>query len=155
MENIITVSKTKNSNNTIINKQCVECLIDKKSEEFPKGRRSCRLCCNLKSKAYKQNHKKAISEYNKNYKLAHKEEIKEYNHDYNKENRETIQKRHTAYLKNKRKTDPKYKMSCVLRNRIKAFLFGENRKATRELLNCDYDFIKEWLESQFDDNMTF
>ena len=47
MENIITVSKTKNS---IINKQCIECLIDKKPEEFPKGRRSCRLCCNLQSR---------------------------------------------------------------------------------------------------------
>jgi hypothetical protein len=147
------VSKSKNINSQL--KECVKCLATKNLNEFPKGRRSCKICCNLHCKLYKQNHKIEISEYNKNYKLENKETIKQYNHEYNIDNRKTIQTRHTAYLKNKRKTDPKYKMSCILRNRIKAFLFGENRKKTRLLLGCDYDQIKHWLQYQFYDEMTF
>lgn len=136
-------------------KQCIKCNNIKTINLFSKGRRSCRLCCNIETKIYKQQHKENISTYNKKYKEVHKDKIKEYNQNYNIENRLTIQTRHTLYLKNKRKTDPKYKMSCLLRNRIKAFLNGENRKKTKMLLGCDYNFIKNWLESQFSNEMNF
>ena len=143
-------------NNTLINtKECIECLIKKNNNDFLKGRRSCKACCNKKSREYKKFHKKEISEYNKKYKLDNKEKIQEYNKKYNLLNRNKIQKRHTQYLKNKRITDPKYKLNCVLRNRIKSFLFGEKRKKTKELLDCNNDFLKDWIEFQFDKKMNF
>jgi len=139
-----------------MNKLCSTCNVEKETSLFPKGRRTCRSCCNEVSRQYKLAHKQAITEYNKNYKLDHKDEIKDYNKNYNIENREAIQRRHTPYLRNKRKTDPQYKMSCTIRNRIKALLHGEeNRKSTKDRLGCDYDFLKSWLESQFVEGMTY
>jgi hypothetical protein len=139
-----------------MNKLCNTCKIEKEINLFPKGRRVCRSCCNEECRQYKLVHKQSISEYNKRYKLDHIVQIKDYNKNYNLENRISIQKRHTSYLRNKRKTDPQYKMSCLIRNRIKALLHGkENRKSTRYNLGCDYDFLKSWLESQFIEGMTF
>ena len=49
-------------------KQCTKCNNIKVINLFPRGRRSCRLCCNIESKLYKQQHKEHISTYNKKYK---------------------------------------------------------------------------------------
>lgn len=138
-------------------KYCTKCEEDKPLDEFraTQKRTKCTLCLNEECRLYKQRNKAKVSAYNETYKKAHKNEIKQYNHNYSIENRKTIQTRHTAYLRNRRKTVPSYKMSCVLRNRIKSFLFGENRAATRKLLGCNYDFIREWLESQFTEEMCF
>jgi hypothetical protein len=136
-------------------KECVKCFEIKEICDFVKGRRCCKICCNKECKEYKIKNKIAISEYNKKYKEKNKEKIKQYNYEYNIANRNKIQKRHTAYLKNKRKNDDKYKISCVLRNRIKSFLFGDNRKKTKELLNCEYSLVIEWIKYLFEDKMTF
>lgn len=134
-------------------KECITCLNNKELHEFPKGRRSCKKCCNNACRVYRQKNKELIKEYNKKYKSEHKDEIKKYNHRYNIENRNIIQTRHTQYLKNKRLTDPKYKLNCTLRNRIKAFINGENRKKTKILLGCSQDIICKWLEFQFTNDM--
>ena len=46
-------------------KQCIKCTNIKLINLFPRGRRSCRSCCNNESKIYKQQHKENISAYNK------------------------------------------------------------------------------------------
>ena len=134
---------------------CPTCGEDKNVNGFVKKRLSCRKCINAKMRAYKQNNKEAISKYNKQYKLEHTEEISEYNAKYNTENRETIQKRHSAYLKEKYKTDEQYKLSCSIRNRIGKVLKGQDKKQTLEMLGCSYEFLKAWLEFQFEEDMTF
>lgn len=137
--------------------ECNKCHEWKEESKFSKSQKrlACKECLNKECREYKRRNKAKISAYNKKYKAKHREEIKEYNRQYSLDNRKTIQKCHTMYLRNRRKTNPEYKMSCVLRNRIKAFLFGENRKKTRMLLGCEYDFIRDWLESQFTEDMTF
>lgn len=135
---------------------CVKCNGDRNINGFVKNRKKCKKCCNEQSRLYKQCHKKEISDYNKKYKSEHKEDIKTYNAKYNIENRETIQKRHTPYLINRRKTCPQYKISVVLRNRISALLKNKIKSASSlKLLGCSYDFLKEWFEYQFEEDMTF
>ncbi|VBB18381.1 putative nuclease [Yasminevirus sp. GU-2018] len=143
--------------NIMEEKYCVKCEEFKPISEFRENtkRRKCTMCLREECRLYKQKNKEKIRSYNKSYKADLKDEIKEYNRAYSIKNRKTIQQRHTAYLRNRRKTVPSYKLSCVLRNRIKAFLFGENRKATKDMLGCDYEFIRDWLESQFDGDMSF
>lgn len=136
-------------------KICVKCNEYKIVELYPKGRRACKSCCRIECKIYKQNNKNTISDYNKKYKNDHKDEIVIYNKNYNIDNRKTIQTRHTKYLKERRQNNPKYKMSCLLRNRIKAFLTGENRTKTKLLLGCELDFLKKWFEYQFTNDMNF
>lgn len=134
---------------------CSKCNGDKNINGFVKKRKICKKCANEESRLYKQQNKEKISEYNKKYKLEHKEDIKTYNAKYNIDNRETIQKRHTIYLRNKRKTDPQYKLSVTLRNRVNKVLNGQKKKKTLELLGCSYNFLKDWIEFQFEEDMTF
>lgn len=138
-------------------KFCEKCREWKSLDEFneTQKRKACRKCLNEACRLYKQKNKEKISAYNEKYKKAHKSEIKDYNRNYSVVNRKTIQTRHTAYLRNRRKTNPEYKISCLLRNRVKAFLYGENRKSSKELLGCEYEFVRDWIESQFTDEMSF
>jgi len=134
--------------------KCSKCKVDKNINGFVKNKSYCRICARLMCKVYKEKNKEKISQYNKKYKLENKEKISEYNKQYNIDNRKEIQKRHTEYLKNKRKTDIHYKISVVLRNRIKSLLKGEKRKKTIELLGCDLNFFQNWLKYQLVDTMT-
>ncbi len=134
---------------------CPCCGKNKNETGFIKKRRSCRLCINKKMQEYKRQNKEKISEYNKKYKNDHVDDIKEYNANYNIKNRKTIQKRHTAYLREKRKNDPQYKLGTTIRNRLNKVLNGQKKKSTLESLGCSYKFLKEWIEFQFDDTMTF
>ena len=136
-----------------MNKVCNKCFVEKSTDDFPKQRRACKLCCKKECNDYKKLNKEKISQYNREYKSANKATITEYNKEYNLKNRDEIQKRHTPYLKNRRKTNPNYKMGTILRNRLKKLIKGESH--TMEILGCNIQFFNKWFEYQFDDEMNF
>ena len=143
--------------NLMETKYCEGCKEDKPIEEFSTSqkRRKCKKCLNKECREYKKKNRDKISVYNKQYKNDIKDEIKEYNHDYNLANREAIQKRQSAYQKERKKTDPVFKLAGCLRNRLRVCLKTRNRKSTKELTGCEYAFVRDWLQSQFIDDMTF
>lgn len=60
------------------------------------------------------------------------------------------------YSKNKRQTDVVYKITSLLRGRLRTALQNKSKCAkTLELLGCDVEYLRDWLESKFDENMSW
>ena len=135
---------------------CQECNIQVEAEN--KRTKLCSSCKKLRQlnrcKQYKKNNETKISEYNKKYKDENKEAIKEYNKQYNIKNRDDIQVRQTAQHKERRKTDMRYKMSVVLRNRLKKFVTRAS-VSMRDLVGCDLSYFVEWIQYNFTTEMTW
>jgi hypothetical protein len=121
-------------------KMCTDCNYQKQLER-------CRR--------YKANNKSKIAEYNKKYKVENKESVSDYNRKYNLENREQIQKRQTAQHKTRRQTDMKFKMSLVLRNRLRKFYTGQGSSSMRKMLGCDLKGFLAWIEFNFTHDMSW
>lgn len=138
-------------------KHCRKCDIELNDDNKVTKQNLCRPCNSRLCKEYKQNNKKLISDYNKEYKSEHKDEIKVYNHNYNLENREAIQKRQTEQHRKRRETDVNFRLAKNCRDRLGKMLNHQNTKKTSktfELIGCDVNFLKEWLQSNFKEGMT-
>lgn len=85
----------------------------------------------------------------------HKGESKEYHKTYYKENKSKIKEQSKAnhggdYYTNKWKTDINYRLSQLLRSRIRYALKGKAKsRTTMELLGCSIEDLKAWLEDWF------
>lgn len=125
-----------------------------------------------KQEYYKQNKdkiKKQIKTWNKNNKEHIKQtrhakylRTKEYSLQKTKEwrnnNREKYREYQRNWTKNKRKTDPHYTIQHRLRNRLLiAFKRGKGQKSASllELIGCSFDFLINYIKSQFTENMTW
>lgn len=128
------------------------------------------------SRKYRQEHSDYIREYNRKYRQEHLEHIKEMQNEYYlknkdyvkkksasyyKENKESVLKTHTIYVKTKRKNDSLYKTkegvkSCI-RSSFKRACQGKYRKGkkTEEILGCTMDFFISYIESKFQEGMSF
>lgn len=63
---------------------------------------------------------------------------------------------HARYMRNRHKTDPRFKLLCVLRSRLRKALKGKLKAAkTLELLGINLREFQIYLRSQFRDGMTF
>jgi hypothetical protein len=110
-------------------------------------------------KLYYQIHKEQIKLYRKlhkneiqNYRDTHKEERKEYDKNY----RQTHKKQRYIYLQNKMKSDINYRLSSKLRIRlIKALKNNWKSGHTLKLLGCSIEELKQHLEEQFVEGMTW
>ena len=77
---------------------------------------------------------------------------------YRKENREKINKFMVEYEKNRKKIDPEFKLMKTLRSRLGNALYRiKSSKAcgTIELTGCTVTELKEHIENQFTDEMTW
>jgi hypothetical protein len=95
-----------------------------------------------------------IREYSLNYYYKNSEMIKEKNKKYRKVNRLKI----NQYISEKKLNNPIYRLSHIVRNRIYCFLKLKNIKRqnkTFQIIGCSPDFLKEHLESQFTNGMTW
>ena len=103
-------------------------------------------------KAYRKQNAEKIKEYEKAYRKQNREKIKEYNKAYQKQNRDNIR----IYKRNKRKTNLNFKLSDNLRSRLHLSLNGKSKsKNTLKLLGCSVDFLKKYLENQFQAGMSW
>jgi hypothetical protein len=166
-------------------RQCTKCKQNKAAEDFHKRRAECKECKKEYDKTYyKQNAEKAKAyrkqnrEKKKAYYQQNREKLKEQGKAYYQQNREKIKERQKAYRKqnsekikayqkqnrdkiriyerNKRKTDLNYKLADNLRGRIRCVLKGKSKsKNTLKLLGCSVDFLKKYLENQFQPGMSW
>ena len=121
----------------------------------------------IKVKEYREANKEKISENYKVYYLKNRQQIlnrvKKYAENnkekialYNKKwlqlNKDYINK----YAKKKRDTDLNYKLKGILRGRLYKVVKGVNKsKPTLGLLGCSIEYLREHLEKQFVDGMSW
>lgn len=159
-------------------KKCSTCEQEKILDDFHKskyksfGRQSsCKECCSKKAEVYrnKPGEKEKAAEYKKQWRIDNAEKIKlkdDLNADdlkkrrqliYQK-NKDKIKKRNYEYRKKRLATDPLFKLSytvsTLVRNSFKR-KFTTKSKRTLEILGCTYDEFYKYLESKFDDKMTW
>lgn len=103
---------------------------------------------------YYQNNKEKVKKRVKKYTEENSDKIKEKKKIYQKRNRDKRNK----YLNERYKTDVIYKLTINCRGIIlKAFkrLGWKKNSKTQQLLGCSYQELKEHLEKQFKDGMTW
>ena len=120
-------------------KICSKCKIDKPLSEYSKDSHTisghdhrCKICSRKRSKFYRIKNAEKRSAYDKKYRNKKREQI-------------NAQRR-----KNKRKrwhSDTAFRMESLIRKRVNQFLTKKTRSAkTMELLGCDIDFLKIYLQ---------
>jgi len=169
----------------VITKTCSTCHACKPVALFRKKRNQCKACCKEKRREYRQKNKEEIAAQKRKWGQENKETIAAQQREYGQENKETIaaQKRE-YYQENKEKlagrqrnyakenkekinatrrkryhSDPAYAMKSRLRARmgkaVKAAGLDKKCDSSSELLGISYQGLKEWLEAQFTEGMTW
>ena len=130
-------------------KYCKKCNTTKPVAEFNNNKSvkgGLQVVCRYCTKQYYIDNKESIKQSRKQYRINNKESIKQYR-IYNKE-----------YWKNRRKTDPLYKLTanirCLVGSSMKKQGFKKTSR-TAEILGCDFDFFKDYIEAQFTEGMSW
>lgn len=100
--------------------------------------------------------KERIKRYQKDYnsKLENKEKTKKQHREYN--SRFEVKERKSKQAKIRRETDLNFKLKCNLRRRVNRALENNSKSAsTMELIGCSIEFLKEHLQNQFKEGMTW
>jgi hypothetical protein len=65
-----------------------------------------------------------------------------------------VRAQHAAYVLKRCQSDPQFKLSRSLRRRVReALKFGWKSAPTMELVGCDMECLRDWLECQFQPGM--
>lgn len=107
----------------------------------------CKSCQREYDKVYYQKNKVRIKEY--------KKENEEIRKEYGKLWREENPEYSNEYVRNRYKNDVDYKLIHTIRSRISTALKSNKTQRTIEYLGCSIPEYKLYLESKFDDNMTW
>ena len=122
-----------------------------------------------KQKEYRQKNKDTIKErqkinsrrhYIKNCEIIKKKSLsfREINPGYHKEYRRKNKEYSNTYQKKRRRHDPLFKLIHNIRSRIYVFLNKKNilkNNSIHNIIGCSSEFLKEHLEKQFTDGMTW
>jgi hypothetical protein len=104
------------------------------------------------NKAYREKNKEKISEYRKKRRMANPEKSREECRKYYNSNKDKFLERR----RNRLKTDIGFKMRTNLCRRINhSIKKGFKSKSTLELLGCSIDCLKNHLEAQFKEGMSW
>jgi hypothetical protein len=118
----------------------------------------CKKCECKKAKKYYEEHKEERKQKDKKYREEHKEERKQTSLEYYKKNSAEIIKRQIDYKRKRRAEDPLFKLAHVLRCRILSAInsqAGEKAVSSTELLGSSVQHVRDHLESQFTEGMTW
>ena len=162
-------------------KQCKACIAAKRREYYQGNKETFKA----KQREYYQNNKEKVAagqrrwnqnnqEYYRNYNEKNKEKVAAKRREYHQNNKEKVaagkrrwkkkNKDHLTvyyrnYVRTKRQNDPVYRLRCALRTRmnqaVKAAGLGKKCASSSELLGISYQGLKEWLEAQFTEGMTW
>lgn len=102
--------------------------------------------------------KKYLKEYRKTHKRIITPKRKAYMDTYLKEYRKTYKKKRNILQKERFDNDPLFKLSYYTRNMIRKAISrnGYSKRAkTHEILGCNYDTFKEYIESKWEPWMTW
>ena len=139
-------------------KKCSKCDVEKNICEFIKDKTkkdgyysSCKNCKLI----WRRNHKETTNATNKRYREKNKEKVNKRSSEYQKKNKHVINKRN----KERRKNDIIFKLIRNIRSRTGNFLaskkFNKIKNKTKDILGCDPEFLKKYLECQFKDGMSW
>lgn len=93
------------------------------------------------------------SEYDKIYRQLNKDRISKLRHEYYTKNRTKQLESSKNYIRNRRKLDPLFKLKMDMRtmlNKIFKHSGFTKKSKTFEILGCNYDEFKIYLESKFE-----
>lgn len=130
-----------------LNKICTKCNIEKELNCFSKRgrggqlRSDCKECQNL---------------YNRVKYLENVEKYKKTRLNWRKKNKKHLINYSNNYFKNRKKNDKLFKLKCNLRSLIwHSFNTNGYSKKSKliNILGCDFDFFKGYIEAQFTKNM--
>ena len=110
-----------------------------------------------KAKEYQKKYREENPEYNKKYREENKEQIKEYNKKWVEENKERRREQSKKRNKERYHTDPCYKLRNLSSKMVRGALKeGKNGESMLPYVDWNsYEELKEHLESQFEDWMTW
>jgi hypothetical protein len=161
-------------------KECRKCKQEKELNNFGIDKKQCdgfnRVCKQCRQ-TFSKEHSKRLYEYNKEYVKKNVDKINEYRKEYRKDyydnNVEKLKNRRKEhYYNNKEKTlltnntyrnkrkqsDPLFKLSGNLRTMISNTIKKNGYKKlskTELILGCSFDFLKQHLESKFEQWMSW
>jgi hypothetical protein len=146
-------------------KVCSKCKEEKEVCEFTKDKTKksgyksqCKSCINISAEDYRNNNREKLKIIRKNYNTKNSEKILLQVKKYYEINKNKIIKQKVVYKKDKRHFDSIYKLTCNIRNRIYNYLKLKKIKKinkTFEIVGGSPEFIKEYLEKQFKDGMSW
>ena len=153
-------------------KVCTKCKIEKSCDNFSKNKttkdglqRHCRECV----KKYNQENVEKNSQVKKKWRQLNPNNVKEKDKKWKKNNFHKIKKYrqdnsdkikiyNRQYQKNRRNSDPLYKFICNIRKRLSAYfrVISVNKNTrTKDMLGLDLACFKSYIESKFQEGMTW
>jgi hypothetical protein len=156
-------------------KTCRVCEEHKDESEFQAGRTMCKLCRleqkrqwrknNLEHNAkwmreYREKNKEQLLEWRNKHSEANRGRLSEYQKKWREQNAEYFKEYTRNYYTNRYKTDIQYKIRVVMRAELGRALckFKKDEldvSSKLELIGCDLEYFKEWIEDQFDEGMSW
>jgi hypothetical protein len=146
-----------------MNKFCPKCNTIKPKEHFYKSKNRYDglkiYCIECQKKSYKkyylENRNSIIirtNKYSKSDPIKTRERIRK----YRARTKEKWKKWNREYMSKKKKLDISFKIRCILSSRITNALKGKGKsQSTKRLLGCSLEEFKKYIESKFEDNMTW
>ena len=113
---------------------------------------------NQKCREYYEENKEELCQKGKEYRENNPEKIKEYQAEYKEANREELSKKNMDYKRKRLAEDPLFKLIDGLRSRILLAIksqAGEKAAKSMELLGCSVQHVRDHLEAQFTEGMTW
>ena len=116
---------------------------------FRKNRRKCLDCERADGRRYR---KSVIGKAkSKKWVEENREKMRQLQSDWHQRNKEKI----NAKFRERYNNEPEFKLKKNVQRRIQYCLHGEKKDRTMNYLGTTLDKFKEWLQFNFDDNMTF
>ena len=87
-----------------------------------------------------------------------REDINKRRKEKRNNNKDYFNEKSREYVKNKKENDPLYKLKCNIRCLITQsfkYKYTEKAKKTVEILGCNFETFKSYIESQFTDDMNW
>ncbi len=133
-------------------KKCSRCEKILNLADFSKNKNSCKSCC----KEMTENWLAKNPDYHRLQRIKRREERRIYNKKWKEKNPEKFLLTKHAYRARKRKEDSLYRIINSLRCRLYNTIIKEYKsQSTLELLGCSLEELKIYLESLFQEGMTW
>lgn len=111
-----------------------------------------------KCEEYALKHRSQIQKKKKEYREKNAVIIKKYRDEYRKNNAVYFKQYLREYVSRRRKSDPLFKLTGVIRDRLRNMLRAQSAKKilkTLDGIGCSISFLKSHLESQFREGMSW
>jgi hypothetical protein len=135
-------------------KVCSKCNVEKQITDFYKKISYCKICHLENKQNWRKNNPEEYKKQNKDYWDRTKDVQSQKKKVWIKNNRE----KYNSYWTNRKNLDPEFKLLMNMRSRLCGYLKKLNITKTNktfEIVGCSPEFLKEHLESQFKDGMSW